>query len=157
VVRIIKWKGPAPSVDGAWPLVIGAMPYVRLLVVGDAPEDALLRVDSEADGFSMVAIEAVACGTPTLAFPVYGIVDAVAGGVNGRMVQEGDYGAFGHAVIAIIRGGPPAPSQCRAHASNFGWDKHQQKLLSIIKSAAQPQSGSLEMMNVGVYFLIRHV
>jgi glycosyltransferase involved in cell wall biosynthesis len=77
----------------------------------------------------MVAIEAAASGTPTVAFPVGGVVDAVADGVNGLLVPEGNYEAFADAVLSICQGGPPSRSSCRNHAEKFSWEAHGQKLL----------------------------
>ncbi len=88
----------------------------------------------------MVAIEAAASGTPTVAFPVGGVIDAVADGVNGLLVPEGDYEAFADAVLSICQGGPPSRSSCRHHAENFSWEAHGQKLLAALDFEAQSSS-----------------
>jgi phosphatidylinositol alpha-1,6-mannosyltransferase len=92
----------------------------------------LIRVKGDVEGFGMVAIEAAASGTPTVAFPVGGVVDAVADGVSGLLVQEGDYHAFAEAVVSICRGGPPSASDCREHALRFSWQAHARKLLAAL-------------------------
>lgn len=92
----------------------------------------LIRVSGDVEGFGMVVIEAAASGTPTVAFPVGGVVDAVADGVNGMLVPEGDYDAFADAVVSICKGGPPGPSACRKHAETFSWEAHGQKLLAAL-------------------------
>lgn len=97
----------------------------------------LIRVKGDVEGFGMVAIEAAACGTPTVAFPVGGVVDAVADGVSGVLVREGDYAAFADAVVSICRGGPPGPSECRSHAEAFSWENHGRKLLAAIDFDAE--------------------
>jgi len=89
----------------------------------------LIRVSGDVEGFGMVAIEAAASGTPTVAFPVGGVVDAVADGVNGLLVPEGNYEAFADAVLSICQGGPPSRSSCRNHAEKFSWEAHGKKLL----------------------------
>lgn len=99
----------------------------------DALVFPLVRVKGDVEGFGMVAIEAAACGTPTVAFPVGGVVDAVADGVNGVLVSEGDYEAFADAVVSICEGGPPSSSDCRKHAEKFSWDIHRRQLLSILR------------------------
>ncbi len=86
----------------------------------------------------MVAIEAAASGTPTVAFPVGGVVDAVADGINGTLVPEGEYEAFADAVVSICAGGPPSRLACRNHALQFSWDVHGQKLLSALNFDAEP-------------------
>ena len=92
----------------------------------------LIRVKGDVEGFGMVAIEAAASGTPTVAFSVGGVVDAVADGLSGSLVSEGDYEAFAAAVVSICDGGPPSSSDCRNHAEKFSWDVHRQKLLSLL-------------------------
>jgi len=100
----------------------------------------LIRVSGDVEGFGMVAIEAAASGAPTVAFPVGGVVDAVADGVNGRLVPEGDYEAFADAVLSICQGGPPSRSSCRHHAEKFSWEAHGQKLLAALDVAAGTSS-----------------
>lgn len=100
----------------------------------DALVFPLIRTRGDVEGFGMVAIEAAACGTPTVAFPVGGIVDAVADGVSGSLVPEGDYEAFAAAVVSICNGGPPSRSDCRHHAEKFSWNVHREKLLSILNT-----------------------
>ena len=92
----------------------------------------LIRVKGDVEGFGMVAIEAAASGTPTVAFPVGGVVDAVADGVSGTLVPEGDYDAFADAVVSICNGGPPDGVDCRNHAKKFSWDAHGQNLLAAL-------------------------
>ena len=106
----------------------------------DALVFPLIRVKGDVEGFGMVAIEAAASGTPTVAFPVGGVVDAVADGINGSLVPEGEYEAFADAVVSICKGGPPSRSDCRNHAEKFSWDVHGQKLLSAMKFDAEPSA-----------------
>ena len=92
----------------------------------------LIRVAGDVEGFGMVAIEAAASGTPTVAFPVGGVTDAVADNVSGLLVPEGNYVAFADAVIAICQGGRPDSWSCRNYAEQFSWDAHGQKLLAAL-------------------------
>jgi len=179
VGRIVRRKGLVEFLENSWPRIIALRPDATLIIVGESPDDALLkdrqgtqrllnaiercgkdtvrflgavdekvlwscyaaadalvfpliRVKGDVEGFGMVAIEAAASGTPTVAFPVGGVVDAVADGINGILVPEGDYEAFADAVVSICKGGPPSRSDCRNHALKFSWDVHHQKLLSIL-------------------------
>ncbi len=179
VGRMVPRKGLAEFLENAWPRIIDALPNAILLVVGDTPDDALLkdskgakrlmdaigrcgaesvrfvgavdddtlwncyaaadtlvfpliRVKGDVEGFGMVAIEAAASGTPTVAFPVGGVVDAVSEGKNGLLVPEGDYRAFADAVISICRGSPPSAADCRSHALQFGWEAHGRRLLAAL-------------------------
>lgn len=106
----------------------------------DALVFPLIRVRGDVEGFGMVAIEAAASGTPTVAFPVGGVVDAVEDGISGSLVPEGDYEAFADAVVSICTGGPPSRADCRTHALKFSWGMHGQKLLAAIDLHAQPSA-----------------
>lgn len=179
VGRMVPRKGLAEFLEKSWPLIIDAQPDAILLVVGDAPDHALLqdargakrllaaiercgkdtvrflgvvddeilwncyaaadvlvfpliRMKGDVEGFGMVAIEAAASGTPTVAFPVGGVVDAIADGISGSLVPEGDYRSFADAVVSICRGSPPSTSDCRKHALQFSWEAHGRNLLTAL-------------------------
>lgn len=180
VGRMVPRKGLAEFLENAWPRIIDAQPNAILLVVGDTPDNALLkdskgakrlmdaidrcgadtvrflgavddetlwncyaaadtlvfpliRVKGDVEGFGMVAIEASASGTPTVAFPVGGVVDAVSEGANGLLVPEGDYQAFADAVVSICQGSPPSALDCRTHALQFSWEAHARRLLAALE------------------------
>ena len=69
----------------------------------------------------MVAIEAAACGTPTVAFATGGVVDAVADGRSGRLVPSGDYVAFVDAVLSMLNESPGMQATCIEFARGFAW------------------------------------
>jgi len=87
--------------------------------------------------FAPENVSVIEC-TPTVAFPVGGVVDAVADGVNGLLVPEGDYEAFAYAVLSICQGGPPSRTSCRAHAEKFSWKAHERNLLAALDLAVGP-------------------
>lgn len=183
VGRMIRRKGLAEFLENSWPRIVDQLPEATLVVVGDSPDDAvlkdpegakrllkaidtcgentvrflgaveddvlwkcyaaadvlvfpLIRVKGDVEGFGMVAIEAAACGTATVAFPVGGVVDAVSDGTNGTLAPEGDYEAFADAVVTICNGAPPGYASCRNHALQFSWEVHRQKLLSALQTDA---------------------
>ena len=61
----------------------------------------LVETKGDVEGFGMVAIEAAAHGTPTVAFDCGGVGDAVVDEVNGALVAAGDYAAFAAAIAAV--------------------------------------------------------
>jgi glycosyltransferase involved in cell wall biosynthesis len=124
-----------------------------LVIAGTGPEDAELRrlggkgvhftgAVSEGDkarllgecwllvhaamheGWGMVVMEAAAAGTPTLAFDVAGIRDAVVPGVTGELVNtDAEFAA----VWRALAGDPDRRSRlgkaARTRASTFGWPR----------------------------------
>ncbi len=79
----------------------------RIDVVGWVPDlaaqyhaaDALL-VTSRAEGFGLPAAEAIACGTPVVAFDNTSLPEVVGGA--GVLVPDGDVVAFADAVVDVL-------------------------------------------------------
>jgi phosphatidyl-myo-inositol dimannoside synthase len=87
----------------------------------------LVPVPGDVEGFGMVAIEAAAHGTQTVAFAEGGVSDAIDNGVSGYLITSGDYSAMVHALVDI------APTEesvtaCRDYASGFRWEVFDEKL-----------------------------
>ena len=81
----------------------------------------LRRVKGDIEGFGMVAIEAAALGTPTVAFSLGGVPDAITA-KNGRLVPEGRHDAFVEAVLDLLGDKAVDAKSCQEHAENFSWD-----------------------------------
>lgn len=126
----------------------GVREHVRLL--GDVPDATLAAAYRAADvlvfpvierprdveGFGMVAIEAAARGTPTVAYAVGGVPDAVREGVSGRLVAPGDHAVMTEAIVATLR----APDRfdrtaMQAFAEGFSWPRFGVRLREICAEA----------------------
>ena len=79
--------------------------------VGPLPQDVLPTYYVAADvtvlpsyyeSFGMVALEAMACGSPVIASRVGGLVTTVRDGVTGFLVSESDVGALADRIAALI-------------------------------------------------------
>jgi len=79
--------------------------------VGPLPQDVLPTYYVAADvtvlpsyyeSFGMVALEAMACGSPVIASRVGGLVTTVRDGVTGFLVPESDVGALAERIAALI-------------------------------------------------------
>ena len=92
----------------------------------------LVPVAGDVEGFGMVAIEAAAHGTPTVAFAEGGVVDAVAAGSSGFLVDSGDYQAMVQ-VLADIHYSEDDRVACREFASRFSWDIFGDKFLAHLE------------------------
>ena len=91
----------------------------------------LLHVPGDVEGFGMVAIEAAACGTPTVAFELGGVADAISEG-NGTLVPPGEWALFAESVLKILREATPDAGKCQRHASRFTWNHYNKKMQEII-------------------------
>jgi phosphatidylinositol alpha-1,6-mannosyltransferase len=88
----------------------------------------LVPVVGDVEGFGMVAIEAAARGTLTVAFAEGGVSDAVRDGVSGCLIPSGDYNAMIDA-LSLLANDAETVSACQNHAAHFGWDVFDIKLL----------------------------
>jgi lipopolysaccharide/colanic/teichoic acid biosynthesis glycosyltransferase len=61
----------------------------------------VLVLPSYREGFGSVIIEAAACGIPSIAYGVIGVVDAVSNGMTGLLVRVGDVEALASAMGAL--------------------------------------------------------
>jgi phosphatidyl-myo-inositol dimannoside synthase len=126
----------------------GVAGHVRLL--GDVPDTTLAAAYRAADvlvfpvierprdveGFGMVAIEAAARGTPTVAYAVGGVPDAVRDGLSGRLVAPGDHAAMTRAIVDVLL----APERfdreaLRSFAEGYSWPRFGSRLRDICSEA----------------------
>jgi phosphatidylinositol alpha-1,6-mannosyltransferase len=94
----------------------------------------LIEVPGDVEGFGMVAIEAAASGTPTVAFELGGVTDAISAG-NGCLVAPGEFSVFADKVVNILRNGGPSAEHCAAHARQFTWQTYSEKMRELIEQA----------------------
>lgn len=83
----------------------------------------LIEIPGDVEGFGMVAIEAAAHGTPTIAFNTGGISDAINEGDSGHLIPTGNYKLLADAVLSsITTDSPIKANKCIDFAKNFHWD-----------------------------------
>ena len=95
------------AADAAALQSLRAMPQVR--VAGElcdverayAATDVLLLL-SKREGLGMVALEAAACGIPTVGYAVTGVVDAVEDGRTGLLLEGGDVAGVARGVSRLL-------------------------------------------------------
>lgn len=88
-------------------------------------------IPGDVEGFGMVAIEAASYGTPTVAFGVGGVADAV-GTEGGELVTADDYLELAQAVIRSLQSAGCGREQCHAHAVQFSWERFNRELKTIL-------------------------
>lgn len=95
----------------------------------------LVETPGDVEGFGMVALEAAICGTPTVAFRVGGVADAVADGRSGYLHEPGDYAGLSDRITALLTtvGNPAVTAEeCKAFARGFTWEKYAREVLQAL-------------------------
>ena len=88
---------------------------------------------SVTEGWGLSIIEASASGTPTVAYSVPGVVDAIEDGKNGIKVKDGDMDAFVEAALTILRDPMSWQTSSRKVAEKYSWDITARKWDQLIK------------------------
>jgi glycosyltransferase involved in cell wall biosynthesis len=92
------------------------------------------------EGFGLVALEALACGTPVVGTSVDGLREALEGLDPGMLVSPGDADALAARLLGVLDGSSPAPSRerCRSYAEGFSWERTASEVMAIYGSVASP-------------------
>lgn len=91
------------------------------------------HIPGDPEGFGMVAIEAAAHGTPTVAFATGGIVDAVREGQSGHLVHPGSYAGFAQMVLQVLADDSDVwRRRCHALSAQFAWTKLGEKVRTAL-------------------------
>lgn len=93
-----------------------------LYSAADAFVFPLIDTPGDVEGFGMVAVEAAAHGTPTVAFDCGGVGDAVVDGENGLLVAAGDYASFNDATLQLLQNS--SRDRARQFAAQFSWENY---------------------------------
>ncbi len=89
---------------------------------------------SHYESFGMVALEAMACGTPVVASQVGGLAYLVQDGVTGYTVPDGDPDVLCERLQAILDNTDLRRTlgiQAAAYAINYAWDRIAQQVMSV--------------------------
>lgn len=89
-------------------------------------------IPNDPEGFGMVAVEAAAHGLPTVAFATGGVIDAVAEGKSGHLVEPDNYDTFADAVVQTLAARDAMRSDCTAFAQRFAWTLFGEKVASLL-------------------------
>lgn len=108
--------------------------------LGRLYEDAdVLMLVSLAEGFGLVAIEAMSCGTPCILSTSTFADDVVTDGVDGIILEPGDAESIAEALKALAADRPllaRMSAAARATAGEFTWDRYSAKASQLIRELA---------------------
>lgn len=92
---------------------------------------------SVTEGWGLSILEASACGTPTVAYRVPGVIDVIEDGINGIKIRDGDRELFAQSVLKILENPRPWWSSSIEVAKKYSWDstvdKWKQLLMKIFE------------------------
>lgn len=91
------------------------------------------HIPHDPEGFGMVAIEAAAHGTPTVAFATGGIVDAVKPDYSGFLIKPNNYDQFTDTITDVLQTQNISAQNCQQYAAQFSWQSLNQKLEQTMK------------------------
>lgn len=77
---------------------------------------------TQAEGWGLTAIEAAACGVPTVAYSVPGIRTTVMDGISGRLAPSGNVDSLTEAAVAVMAARNELGAKCRRFAEDFSWE-----------------------------------
>jgi glycosyltransferase involved in cell wall biosynthesis len=116
---------------------------VRLL--GAVTDDELTALYQAADvsvvpsraleGFGLVTLESLACGTPPVVTDVGGLPDGVRGLDPSLVVPAEDAEALAGRILTAAAGAAPSRAACRAHAQTFAWNEVARRHVEIYRGA----------------------
>ncbi|WP_427937495.1 glycosyltransferase [Achromobacter marplatensis] len=111
-------------------IFLGAKPQEALPLYYSAAD--LFALPSRYESFGLTAVEAAACGLPTLAFDVGGVSRAVREGVSGYLIADGDINAYAGRMREILETKHERPHRrALAWAESFAWTRIAEAELDI--------------------------
>jgi len=100
-------------------------------------------VPSHYESFGMVALEAMACGTPVVASQVGGLAYLVQDGVTGYVVPNGDPQVMADRLAQLLEQSELRAQlgrQAEAYAQDYEWDKITGRILGVYHQLLTPKS-----------------
>lgn len=103
----------------------------------------MVVMPSHYESFGMVALEAMAMGTPVIASEVGGLAHLVQPGVNGFHVPSRDPEALAARILVLLTNKPlrqQLGEQARAHTKQYSWESITARMIEVYQEVASPQA-----------------
>jgi D-inositol-3-phosphate glycosyltransferase len=118
---------------------LGAQPQDVLPYYYSAAEACVLP--SRYESFGMVALEAMACGTPVIVTTAGGISSIIKDGQTGFLVPGEDETALAQSILSLVYNNPPKKhlsTNVRNRAMEFTWNTIANQVYSLYGSLIHP-------------------
>ena len=115
--------------------VVGALPQPQLARLLAAA--TLTLVPSHSETFGLVALESAACGTPVVASRSTGLLDSVADGRSGILLDGRDPGRWAQVLAALLADSDRLArlrDSARTHAEGHTWEQSADRLAEVYAS-----------------------
>jgi glycosyltransferase involved in cell wall biosynthesis len=120
--------------------LIGARPHEELPELYGAA-DALVLASSR-EGWANVLLEAMACGTPVVATPIWGNPEVVSKPEGGVLMKERSAAGIVEGVQRLFAD-PPTREATRAYAEPFSWEATTEGQLALFRGIMAKAGSSL--------------
>ncbi len=111
---------------------------MQYLAIADVFVMPNIRVDGDAEGFGLVALEASLRGAPVVAAGIEGITDAVRDGENGILLPSGDKDVWIEKLNSLLKNEVQLKTMSEraveSTLNNYSWDKMVSEYLSVFES-----------------------
>ncbi len=145
----VAGRGPLAEELRAQATALGVSDQVRLvgflsdhdLPTAYAAADFSIVPSGALEGFGLITLESLACGTPVLVTPVGGLPEAVSALDPGLVLKGCDVEALAEGLARALAGGLPSSHACREYAANgFAWPQIARRVLAVYEEAANDSS-----------------
>ena len=121
----------------------------HILFIGNISDDKILsswfyladihvfpvkHIPDDPEGFGMVAIEAAAHGTPTVAFATGGVIDAIQNKVSGYLVDNNNYSKIAEQILQLLTL-PVHKENIQKFSQQFSWKNFGTQLNSLFRDS----------------------
>lgn len=131
---------------------LGKMPFgdvLQTISLGDIFVMPNIKVEGDAEGFGLVALESSILGTPVLASDIEGIIDAIQPGCNGWLIKSGDQEEWIYSLYQLLEDKTKLKDfslQAQSYTSqNFDWELMVSEYYYIFKSIVQKNTGGKQI------------
>ena len=152
VLLLIGGKGAERDRLQAQIVAMGLTEHVRLLgflTEADLPfayaaADISVVPTVALEGFGLVTVESLACGTPVLGTAVGGTAEILRPLNSALLFAEATAGAMAERIRAVLRGLIVLPDReaCRAYAQRYGWPTVTPQLLAVFEEAIEEKKAA---------------